>query len=49
MNGIHLPQCPITLHNVEFPSPEEKAGKCVALFAKNSGLEGLPSLHQENV
>ena len=23
-NGIHLPQCPVTLDNEEFPSPEEK-------------------------
>ena len=36
-NGIHLPQCPITSHNVKFPSPEEKAEEFVTLFAKNSG------------
>ena len=23
-NGIHLPQCPVTLDNEELPSPEEK-------------------------
>ena len=40
---IPLPQRPIRLHNVEFPSPEEKAEEFVALFAKNSRLEGLPS------
>ena len=39
---IPLPQCPVILHNVKFPSPEEKAEEFVALFAKNSGLEGLP-------
>ena len=38
MNGIHLPQCPITLHNVEFPSPEEKAGKFVALYASGKRI-----------
>ena len=36
-DGIHLPQCPVTSHNVEFPSPEEKVEEFVALFAKNSG------------
>ena len=34
---VHLPQCPITSHNVEFPSPEEKVQEFVALFAKHSG------------
>lgn len=35
---VHLPQCPITSHNVEFPSPEKKkVQEFVALFAKNSG------------
>ena len=42
-NGIHLPHCPITLHNVKFPSPDETAEEFVALFAKNSRLERLPS------
>ena len=46
-NGIHLPQCPITSHNVEFPSPEEKAEELVALFAKNSGRIAIRKTKKE--
>ena len=46
-NGIHLPQCSITSHNVEFPSPEEKVEEFVALFAKNSGRVAIRKKQKE--